>query len=86
MIDFLINLFNNNYYSLLILRLFIYLVLRRENKYQIAVYLWEQANSEKSIIEYILAALVGNKYTKYCSLKKLNSKHETSKLTNACLI
>lgn len=84
-LTFFNNLASNKPEALLVLKLFIYLILKRENKYQLALYLWGAAGSGKSVFENLLLSLVGLHNSSSFSLNELNNLHSLYALKDSIL-
>ena len=84
-LEFFNQLASNKPEALLVIKLFIYLILKRENKYQLALYLWGAAGSGKSVFENLLLSLVGSKNSSSFSLNELNNLHSLYTLKDSIL-
>lgn len=81
-------LFISNYNPLFldVLRAFVFLIFTRNNKLQIALYLWGPAGTGKSTFEKLMVSIVSREGTVGSDLKRLNSNFETAKLINKNLL
>lgn len=83
--DFLNHLTAGNPISKELIRLFIYLIITKNNSYQKGLYLWGAAGSGKSVFETILQAIAG-KYVKSITLEDLKDKHSKIDLVNSSVV
>lgn len=72
--------------TLNVLRSFIQCILLRDNKYQVALYLWGPGGSGKSTFEKLMMSLIGNQYSTVMKIEDLNTKFGTSKLVDKALV
>lgn len=82
MLEYLKHLSGNNIYSLKVIRNFLYLILTRNIKYHLALYLWGSAGSGKSVFENLIQAISG-KHVKSFTMKDLKDQHARVDLVDA---
>jgi len=84
--NWLLFISNHNPQFLDVLRSYIYLIFTRNNKLQIALYLWGPAGTGKSTFEKLMVSIVSREGTVSTDLKRLKSNFETAKLINKNLL
>lgn len=86
MINFLLSISNQNLLIIRVLRAFIQCILFRNNKYQVALYLYGPGGTGKSTFEKLMISLVGSNNSAILDLNELNRPFFSSKLIDKSLV
>lgn len=86
MIDYLKRISADKFEALILLRSFIQLILLRDNKYQIAIYMYGPGGTGKSTLEKILTAIIGGNNIIVLSLDNINRTFGLEKIVDKTLI